>query len=112
MINPFCGTIASGAPNSDNYEWAIPHPPSYPRNDSVIIRNELDRLGENTVDTVLGLMLQVDYMHRQGVLTINDHALLIDWLDEASGHIPQAVQQAEVFTLYEGDIDLDGTRQW
>lgn len=76
-INPFCGTIASGAPNSDNYEWAIPHPPSYPGNDPVIIRNGLDRL---------------------------------DWLDEASGHIPQAVQQAEVFTLYEGDIDLDGTR--
>jgi len=57
-------------------------------------------------------MLQVDYMHRQGVLTNNGHALLTDWLDEASGHIPQAVQQAEVFTLYEGDIDLDGTRQW
>ena len=74
---------------------------------SVIIRNELNRLGKDTVDTILGLMLQVDYMHRQGVLPNNDHALLTEWLDKASGHVPQAVQQAEVLTLYEGDIGLD-----
>lgn len=74
---------------------------------SVIIQNEIDGLGKDTVDTILGLMLQVDYMHRQGVLTNNDHALLTEWLDEASSHVPQAVQQAEVLTLYKGDIDLD-----
>jgi hypothetical protein len=42
-----------------------------------------------------------------------------DWLDEASGHIPQALQQAEVFTLYEeistwmglvnGDVTFEST---
>ncbi|KAF2491929.1 hypothetical protein BU16DRAFT_541875 [Lophium mytilinum] len=33
LINPFCGQIATNVSNTGKYEWHIPHPSSYPRNE-------------------------------------------------------------------------------
>ncbi|OCL11223.1 hypothetical protein AOQ84DRAFT_229758 [Glonium stellatum] len=72
---------------------------------SNIIRNELNRLGMNTVDAILILMHQTDSMHRQGVLIDNDRTLLLEWLDEAAGHIPEPMRRGEVFFFYDGYLD-------